>query len=106
MGLFNWNSRPGDDELLRALATRVVQGCLNEVLQRSSGLTSDMLPAEARGYIRTRAAKVVNREIAVLCSANHDLHSIDRTRLAALVTDKLLAAVVEQRRYGSRTIAA
>lgn len=106
MGLFNWNSRSGDDELLRALAGRLVQGCLNEVLQRSSSLTPDMLPAEARGYIRTRAAKVVNREIAVLCAADRNLHSIDRARLAALVTEKLLAAVGEQRRYGSRTIAA
>ncbi len=106
MGLFNWNSRSGDEELLRALAGRIVQGCLNEVVQRISALTPDMLPAEARGYIRTRAAKIVNREISVLCAADRNLGPIDRARLAALVTEKLIATVGEQRRYASRTIAA
>jgi len=106
MGLLNWNFRSGNEELLRTLTDRVVQGCLNEVTQRTSGLLPDMLPAEARGYIRTRAAKVVNREIAVLCAADPNLRSVDRTRLAAMVTDTLLIVVGERRRLGSRTIAA
>ena len=106
MGLFNWNFRSGDDEQLRGLAVRIVQGCLNEVLQRITGLTPDMLPAEARGYIRTRAAKIVNREIAALCAADRNLRSADRARLAALVTDLLVTAVAERGRRVRRTIAA
>ncbi len=53
MGLFNWSFRSGDDEHLRGLTMRIVQRCLHEVLQRVNGLTSEMSPAEARGYIRT-----------------------------------------------------
>ena len=106
MGLFNWSFRSGDDEQLRGLAVRIVQGCLNEVLQRITGLTPEMLPAEARGYIRTRAAKVVNREIAALYAADRNLRSADRARLAALVTDLLVTAVAERGRRVRRTIAA
>jgi hypothetical protein len=106
MGLFNWNFRSGDDEQLRGLAVRIVQGCLNEILQRITGLTPDMLPAEARGYIRTRAAKVVNREIAAFYAADRTLRSGDRARLAALVTDLLVTAVVERGRRTRGTIAA
>ena len=106
MGLFNWNFRSGDDEQLRGLAVRIVQGCLNEVLQRITGLTPEMLPAEARGYIRTRAAKVVNREMAALYAADRSLRSADRARLAALVTDLLVTAVAERGRRVRRTIAA
>ncbi len=54
MGLFNWNFRSGDEEQLQGLAVRIVQRSLSEVLQRVTGLTSQMSPAEARGYIRTR----------------------------------------------------
>lgn len=106
MGLFNWGFRSGDDEQLRELAVRIVQGCLNEVLQRITGLTQDMLPAEARGYIRTRTAKVVNREIAALYAADRHLRSVDRVRLAALVTDALVAAAAERGRQVRRTMAA
>lgn len=106
MGQFNWGFRSGDDEQLRGLAVRIVQGCLSEVSQRINGLTSDMLPAEARGYIRTRAAKVVNREIAALYAADRHLRSAERPRLAALVTDALVAAVAERERRVRRTIAA
>jgi hypothetical protein len=106
MGLFNWNFRSGDDEQLRGLAVRIVQGCLNEVLQRITGLTPDMLPAETRGYVRTRAAKIVNREIAALYATDRHMRSADRARLAALVTDALVAAVAERGRRIRRTIAA
>ncbi|NLF72960.1 MAG: hypothetical protein GX575_28320 [Candidatus Anammoximicrobium sp.] len=106
MGLFNWNFRSGDDEQLRGLAVRIVQRSLDEVLQRVTGLTPQMLPAEARGYIRTRAAKVVTREIAAAYAADPRLRSADRTRLLSLVTDSLIAAIAEQRRTQRRTLAA
>jgi hypothetical protein len=106
MGLFNWSFRSGDDEQLRGAAVRIVRRSLNEVLQRVTGLTPDMLPAEARGYIRTRAAKVVNREIAAAFAADRHLRPVDRTRLVALVTDALVSAVAEQGRRARRTMAA
>jgi hypothetical protein len=106
MGLFDWNFRSPDDEQLREVAERIVQLSLHEVLQRVTGLTPDMLPAEARGYIRTRAAKVVNREIAAALAGDRRLRSVDRTRLSGLVTDTLVAAVADQRRTLRRTIAA
>ena len=106
MGLFNWNFRSGDEEQLQGLAVRIVQRSLSEVLQRVTALTSQMSPAEARGYIRTRAAKVVNREIAAAYAADQRLRPADRATLLSLVTDSLVAAVAEQRRMGRRTMAA
>ena len=106
MGLFNWSFRSGDEEQLQGLAVRIVQRSLSEVLQRVTGLTSQMSPAEARGYIRTRAAKVVNREIAAAYAADQRLRPADRATLLSLVTDSLVAAVAEQRRMGRRTMAA
>jgi len=91
---------------VQGLAVRVVQRSLNEVLQRVTALTSDMSPAEARGYIRARAAKVVNREIAAAYAAEPRLRPADRTRLVALVTDSLVAAIAQQRHMGRRTMAA
>ena len=106
MGLFDWSFRSPGEEQLRELAEWIAQRSLPEVLQRVTGLTPDMLPAEARGYIRTRAAKVVNREIAAALAADRQWQSADRTRLAALVTDALVAAVADQRRMLRRTAAA
>jgi len=106
MGLFNWNFRSADEQQLHGLATRIAQRSLSEVLQRVTALTPQMPPAEARGYIRTRAAKVVTREIAAACTADPRLRQADRARLLSLVTDSLVAAVAEQRRMGRRTMAA
>ena len=106
MGLFNWSFRPGDGEQLQGLAVRVVQRSLNEVLQRVTALTPQMSPAEARGYIRARAAKVVNREIAAVYAAEPRLRPADRTRLVSLVTDALVTAIAQQRRMDRRTMAA
>jgi len=106
MGLFNWNFRSADEQQLHGLAMRIAQRSLSEVLQRVTALTPQMSPAEARGYIRTRAAKVVTREIAAACAADPRLRQADRARLLSLVTDSLVAAVAEQRRMGRRTMAA
>jgi hypothetical protein len=106
MGLFSWNYGSVDEEHLQALAVRVVQCSLTEVLQRVTALTPQMSPAEARGYIRARAAKVVNREIAAICAAEPRLRPADRSRLVALVTDSLVATITQQRRTGRRTMAA
>ena len=106
MGLFNWGSRSGGEEHLQELAARIVQRSLNEVLQRVTALTSEMSPAEARGYIRARAAKVINREIAAAYAADARLRPADRMQLVSLVTDALVAAIDQQRHMGRRTMAA
>lgn len=106
MGLFHWNFRSADDEQLREMAELITQRSVDDVLQRVAALTPDMSSAEARAYIRTRALKVVNREIAAAAAADRNLRSADRGRLAALVTDTLVVAVAEHRRTLRRTIAA
>ncbi len=106
MGLFNWSFRSGDEEQLQGLALRVVQRSLDEVLQRVTALTPQMSPAETRGYIRARAAKVINREIVAAYAADQRLRPGDRTRLVSLVTDALVTAVSQPRRMGRRTMAA
>ncbi len=106
MGLFRWTFRDMDDAQLRDIAGHVVQRSLSEVMQRVSGLTPDMSPAEARGYIRTRAAKVVNRELTTILSMDRRLAASDRTPLTALVTDTLVAAVLAHQSTQRRPLAA
>ena len=106
MGLFPLNFRLGNDDRLRRLAERIAEQTLSDVLRRTTGLTADMSLAEARGYIRARAARVVNRAIMDICRSNRRLRRIDFSQLATLTTDLLVDAIIRDRRNLRRTLAA
>jgi len=103
--LFNWNHRSGKDEEHRSLAKQIAARTLDEVAQRITGLSPEMSTAEARGYIRARAAKVINREV-MLAFRGHRLSTVDQSQLAAMVTDAIITAILSDRRTLRRMLAA
>ena len=106
MGLFPLNFRLGNDDQLRRLAERIAEQTLSEVIRRTTGLTADMSLAEARGYIRARAARVVNRAIMDVCRSNRRLRRINVSELVALSTGLLVDAIIREKRTPRRILAA
>jgi len=106
MGLFSLDLQLGAEDRLKKLAERIAEQILDDVVRRTTALTPDMSLAEARGYIRARAARVVNRTIMDVCQHNRRLRRIDASRLAALTTNLLVDTIIRQRRTRHRTLAA
>jgi hypothetical protein len=88
------------------LAEQIAEYSLEEVLRRTSGLTPDMSSAEARGYIRARAARVVNREVLRVCHYDRRLKRLDPACLTTLTTEVLIEAVLREYQAARRTLAA
>jgi hypothetical protein len=105
MGLFNWNHRSGKDEEFTSLARQIAVRTLDEVADRITGLSPEMSTAEARGYIRARAAKVVNREV-LLVFRGRRLNAADQSQLVAMATDAIITAILSDRRTLRRMLAA
>ena len=93
MALFNLGMRSRSEERLAKLAKRVVERSRSEVTRRLLGLRADMSNSEARGYIRARAAVVVQREVNLALGREQRLRPSDRRRLIAMVTDALVNGV-------------
>jgi hypothetical protein len=106
MGLFNWSFRSGGDERLMRVAQRIAEQSLGEVSRRVNGLTADMSAAEARGYIRARAAGVVHRQVATAIRSDDRLRPADRARLINMATETLVLAISRQRQTIRRPLAA
>jgi hypothetical protein len=73
-------------DLARQIAERV---CL-DVLHRLNGLSSGMSNAEARGYIRTRSAVVVHREVNQRMHLGTGVRPAERSKLIELATEMLV----------------
>jgi hypothetical protein len=89
MRFINWKFGAAAEEQLTPLAQQVAQRSQLEVSRRLIGLSSEMSRAEARGYIRTRAAVVVHREVNLLLQ-QHRLRAAERVRVIELATDLLV----------------
>lgn len=92
MGLLQLLSFWKPAEQLNEIAQRVAERCQREVAQRVVGRTAGMSVAERRGYIRVRAANVVQRECDLALAANRQLRAADRARLVELATNALIAS--------------
>src|SRR5215211_2570878 len=66
MSLATWFKQAPSTQQLIAWAVDVARGCHAKVGQRFSPLMYDMTLPEARGYIRARAAEVVEAEVLLL----------------------------------------
>ncbi|MCL4207143.1 MAG: hypothetical protein KJ000_32075 [Pirellulaceae bacterium] len=89
MGLI-WKFGTGEDHELTRSAQEIAERSHIEVLRRLVGLSPDMSNAEARGYIRTRAAVVVHREVNLWMHRQHHLPPADRSKLIELATELLV----------------
>jgi hypothetical protein len=103
--MFNWNHRSDKDDKFRLLARQIAERTVDEVAQRITGLSPEMSTAEARGYIRARAAKVVNREVMLVFKGQR-LTALDQSRVIAMVTDAIVTAILSDRRTLRRMLAA
>lgn len=96
MALLNLGLRSRTEERLAKLASRIVERSRSDVTRRVLGLRADMSTSEARGYIRARAAVVVQREVNVALGRERHLRTSDRRRLIAMVMDALVDGVFGQ----------
>jgi hypothetical protein len=90
MGCIHWEFESNADQDPIVLARQVAERSCIEVLRRLSGLSSDMSNAEARGYIRTRSAVVVHREVNRLMHCERTLRTTECSRLIELATELLV----------------
>ncbi len=93
MALLNLGKRSRSEERLARIANRIVERTRSEVTRRILGLRADMSNSEARGYIRARAAVVVQREVNLVLGRERRLRPSDRRRLIGMVTDALVNGI-------------
>ena len=96
MALFNVGTRSRSEERLSKLARRIAERSWSEVSRRILGLHSEMSSSEARGYIRARAAVVVQREVNLAFMHDRRLRAVDRCKLITMVTDALVNSIFRE----------
>ena len=106
MRLMKWAFGAKRNEYLSAVAQRIAERTIDQVERRLSGLTPEMSAAEARGYIRVRAAAVVHRAVNRVVSQDRRLGTADRERLAQMTTELLTAALLRSAKPRRPSIAA
>lgn len=91
MALLNgliWRRKGPSPRELAALVKTLADRCEPAVWQRIEGRTQAMSPAAARGYIRARAAAIVNEQV--------DLALVDRVSWPAEVREQILTETAQQ----------
>jgi chorismate mutase len=81
-----WLTRLGFDSALRRQADQIAAACADAVSSRLNGATTIGSSAEARGYVRARAATVINRRVA-------DARTIPprfREQVVEMVSDRII----------------
>jgi hypothetical protein len=90
MSCIHWEFESSVNQDPMILARQIAERSCIEVLRRLSGLSSDMSIAEARGYIRTRSAVVVHREVNRMMHSERSLRPSERSKLIELATELLV----------------
>lgn len=80
--------------LLAQVADEIAAACLEPVCCRVQAHAASMSAAEARGYIRARAAAVVDPGVETAIAGRQQLRGSDRESLIQLVTQRLIRDVV------------
>ncbi|TVS17187.1 MAG: hypothetical protein EA424_13110 [Planctomycetaceae bacterium] len=78
------------DQDLLIMAGQIAERCCAEVMRRLSGLWPDMSAAEARSYIRTRSAVVVQRETQRWVIDHRDMRLPESVKLIETATELLV----------------
>ena len=90
MGLLETILRPRTSRQLQRLSVQIADRCLDAVRVRLNPLAYSMTPAEARGYVRARAAAVVSREVDLTVSMEGRLPAWGRTELMRQATSHVV----------------
>ena len=65
-----------------------------DIWNRVRDLIFDMDLAEARGYVRARAIKVIRRRVAAAVATHHDLDDQARQLLTRLATERVVQLII------------
>ena len=84
------------------LAAAVADQCRDRVYLRLSAHVATMGHAEARGYVRARAAAVVRREVGAVLWAEPALPEWAHRRLLAAATERVVHRVADDLLFGRR----
>jgi hypothetical protein len=90
MGCLQQSYESDTHQDLMVLARQIAERSCLDVLHRLNGLSSDMSNAEARGYIRTRSAVVVHREVNRWMHFGTGIRPTERSNLIELATEMLV----------------
>jgi len=89
--IFPWNQRSLD-----RLAVEIARRCRDEVGGRLSCAALAMTPNEARGYVRSRAAKVIRREADAALERRELRTESNRRELVRQATDWVTPLVIHE----------
>lgn len=81
-----WLAHLGLDSALRRQADQIAAACADKVSARLNGVPPLASGDEARGYVRARAATVINQRVA----AARTVHPRFRQRLVEMVTERII----------------
>ena len=80
----------GQQRMLEDLINRITARCVPAVWGRVYPLAATMDPAQARGYIRARSARVIARELQIALSTMPDLSPALRQQVKRSVAERLV----------------
>ena len=94
------DSFTGQQRMVEDLTKRIAARCEAGVWARIEATARSMEPAQSRGYIRARAARVINREVNLamrrLTDVNATLPERVRESVSDVIVRKMIAAIAQQ----------
>jgi len=93
MGLLETILRPRMTRQLQRLAVQVAERSLDGVRHRLNPSANSMTPAEARGYVRAKAAAVVTREVDLVLSVEGRIPAWGRGELLRQATNHVVLQI-------------
>jgi hypothetical protein len=88
------DSLTGQQRMVEDLTKRIAARCEPIVWARVQDTAQNMDPAESRGYIRARAALVVNREVQIATQSLEEVSDSLIQRVTRNVSDTLVRTVM------------
>lgn len=93
--LIAWmNNVTGQQRMVEDLSKKIIARCEASVWSRVQPLVATMDPAESRGYIRARAASVIERETAIEIDTIEDANATLSKRVQQAVSEAIVREMV------------
>jgi hypothetical protein len=80
--------------IMDELTSRIAKRSQNAVWLRVEPNCMVMCPAEARGYVRVRAAEIVGREVDIATARNTAIASQHRTQILEAALDRVVRSIL------------
>ena len=94
------DSFTGQQRMVEDLTKRIAARCESGVWARIQDVATSMEPAQSRGYIRARAAVVIDREVQIATQSMTDIPEslVEQVRLSVsdAIVRKMVSAIATQ----------